>query len=452
MAQPKPLDVAFQRIQDASLAIGAAAIVEGGAPGFDALKTFLAERLLRIPQFSQVLRTPSLDVTGAEWVDHPGFDLTHHLRRVTLPRPGDDTELFRAVARALERPISLDRPLWECWIIEGLEGNRWAILLKVHQRMADGISAAHILTRLCDDADADTFANHFSAEQDPPECGQRGWADALVRASAVAGTVNSALAGLLWPAGDGKPAAAPTRRRYSTVRVPIADVDRVCRRFGVTTNDVALAAITEGYRRVLLHRGLEPRADSLRTLVPASMRSAGATLPYLPVDHADPVQRLRTVHTGLSATRTAPRQSARIVESAVGMLPTVVRERAIRLLTGLPHLGLVTLATNVPGPRHRLRMLGRPMERVLPIPPTALQLSTGVAVLSYGDELVFGLTAEYDAARDLKRVAAGIQRELARLVSLSEDGVLLFTRRRRTRAHPHGALRGRPSAASRARR
>ena len=94
------------------------------------------------------------DVDVQEWTDYPEFDLTHHLRRVALPRPGDDAELFSAIAHALERPLDLDRPLWECWVIEGLKRNRWAILMKIHHRMADGISAAHLLTRLCDDADS----------------------------------------------------------------------------------------------------------------------------------------------------------------------------------------------------------------------------------------------------------------------------------------------------------
>jgi hypothetical protein len=130
-----------------------------------------------------------------------------------------------------------------------------------------------------------------------------------------------------------------------------------------------------------------------------------------------------------------------------------LRSPAITLLTRLPHRGIVTLTTHFPGPRHQLRMLGKPMERLLPIPPTALQLSTGVAVLSYDDELVFGLTADYEAVRDIKRLAAGIEREMARLVALSQDGVLLFTRDRRNRSSrtaPKGAQRGRPSAATRA--
>jgi hypothetical protein len=240
-----------------------------------------------------------------------------------------------------------------------------------------------------------------------------------------------------------------TARRYATVRVPIADVDCVCRKFGVAVNDVALAATSEGFRTVLLDRGEEPRADSLRALVPTPVRS-----PYLPVEGDDPVQRLRTVQTRWNDRQTGPARSGGIVGSALNSLPTIVRDSVIQLLTRLPQRAIVTLATNVPGPRHRLRLMGQTMERLLPIPPTAVQPSTGVAVLSYGDELVFGITAEPDAAFDVKQLAAGIELGMARLVALSQDSVLLFGDRRRkrsARAFPARAPGARPPAPGQAR-
>jgi diacylglycerol O-acyltransferase / wax synthase len=448
MARLTALDASFLKVlpdQHASLAIGAVAVVDGAVPDYGLLKELLAERIQAVPRCTQVLRQ--------DWIDDPGFDLAHHVRRVALPGPGDDTELFRAIAHALEHPLDLDRPPWECWVIEGLKDQQWAILMKVHHCMADGDSAAHILTRLCDDADRDTFANHIGAKQvSPSHGGIRSWTDALWRASTIAGTVTSTVAGMVWPAARTAPTGqVSTMRRYSTVRVRISDVDSVCRKFGVTTDDVALAAITEGFRTVLLHRGEQPRPDSMRALVPVSARSADANdeLPYLPVEHEDPVQRLRTVHSRLKAKQSGQRQSGNLLQVAINFLPIALRSQAIQLLNRLPQPDIVTLATNVAGPRHRLRLMGQPMERVLPIPPTALQLSTGVAVLSYGDELVFGITADYDAAPDIKRLATGIERGMARLVALSEDSVLLFTKDRRKRsstAFAGGAQPGRASA------
>jgi diacylglycerol O-acyltransferase len=456
MTQLKTLDAALRKAQDpdqhASLAISAVAIIDGTVPDIDLLKRFLAERIQAIPRCKQVPGAHPFDISADEWVDYPEFDVVDHLRRVALPRPGDDAELFRAIAHALERPLDLNRPLWECWVIEGLKDNQWAILMKIHHCMADGISAAHILTRLCDDADGSTFANHTGAQHaSPPQRRGLTVADALLRASAVAGTVNSALTGMVWPGARTAPVGPATKRCYSTVRVPLAEVERVCRKFNVTTNDVAVAAITEGFRTVLLQRGEQPRANSLRTLLPASMR---AVLPFLPVEHADPVQRLRTVHNRLQAERNDRHQSGRLLQSWLNTWPIALRSNAIQLLTRLPHRGIVTLATNVPGPRHQLRLLGKPMQRLLPIPPTALQLNTGVAVLSYADDLVFGLTAGYDAACDIKGVAAGIEQEMARLVALSQDSVLLFSTERRansSRGSAGAAHRGQVPAPGRVR-
>jgi diacylglycerol O-acyltransferase / wax synthase len=447
MAQAKTLDRAFLKAQGpdqhASMAIGAVAIVDGAAPDDGLLKELLAERIESIPRCTQLLRKQTF-----EWIDCSEFDLTHHVRRLAIPRPGDDAELSRAIAHALERPLDLDRPPWECWVIEGLKGNRWAILMKIHHGLADGNSAAHLLTRLCDDADSDAFANHVGDKPVSPRAKKRGWADALGRAAALAGTVNDTLVGTMWPAARPSMHPVTTMRRYGTVRVPIADVDRVCRKFGVTVNDVALAAITEGFRTVLLGRGEEPRENSLRALMPMTMRSA--MLPYLPVEHEDPVQRLRTVHNWWKVKHADQPQSAGLVELWINCLPKILRSNVIQLLARLPHHGIVTLATNAPGPRHQLRLMGQKLERLLPIPPTAARLSSGVAVLSYGDEVVFGITAEYDAAADVKQLTAGIESGMARLVALSQDSVLLFNkdhrRKRAARAFPGNAQRPRPSA------
>ena len=452
MAQLTALDATILKVQDpdqhASLAVGAVAVIDGPAPDFQSLKALLTERIQSVPRCTQLLRTHP---KTPEWVDFGGFDLDHHLHRVALARPGDDGELFRAVGHALERPLDLDSPPWECWIIEGLQDDRWAILMKIHQCMVDGISAARLLTRLCDGADGEEFTNPVAADGfSPSNVVTPRWADALWRVSTVAGTITSTLAGALWPTARTTTGPAFIRRRYRTVRVPISAVDTVCRKFNVSANDVALAAITEGFRTVLLHSGEQPRADSLRTLVP--LQNLSAVLPYLPVEHGDPVQRLRTVQDRLNVRPSAARQSG-ILGSAINCLPVTLRGNAIQLLSRISPHGIVTLATHAPGPRDHLELMGRPVECLLPIPPTAVQLSTGVAVLSYGDELVFGITAEYHAALDIRQLASGIESGMAQLLALSQDSVLLFNKdhRRKRSKRALRAAGGRPLPPARAR-
>lgn len=464
MDQLTTLDAGFLQAEDAdrhiSLAIGGMAIIGGPIPDDASLLPSLAERLCAIPKFTQVLAMQPLDVGAPGWVEDPAFDIAHHVRRAAVPRPGDDASLYRLTAEIMERRLDRDRPLWECWVIEGLAGDRWAILMKVHHCIADGISASHILAGLCDGGDGDSFATRIHASRgsstghanpwrlslnplDWPGDAWRMSTAAAVLATRVAGGAAQIVAGLVRPSSTSLNGPVGTLRRYAAVRVSLADVEHVCRRFDVTVNDVALAAISEGFRSVLLGRGESPRRDSLRTLVPVSVRPAGALgtpdnrvsvmLPYLPVEKDDPIERLASVHRRLErAKRSGQRQAGAIAVSAARYLPFALSAWTIRLLTRLPQRGVVTLATNVPGPRRPVRILGKTVERLLPIPPIALRLRIGIAMLTYADDLVFGITADFDSAHDLDVLAGGIGAAVSRLAEMSETR-LVHPRERQSR-------------------
>lgn len=404
MAEPMTPGTGHFRAPDPNrhmeMSTGAVAVVAGPAPGSDEIKALLAERFT------------------------PGPDPTARVQRVALPVPGDDSELFRAIAHALERPLEPEFPLCECWIIEGLQDDRWAVLIKVGPGSAQHLRPAHLLARLCDhdrDAYADSTAPVAISPAHPP-----GWADATWQAAARAVNGLSTAAGMLrpWPA-TGTP---PTVLRYQTVVVARGAVDHIARKFGASADDVALTAITEGFRTVLIERGEQPRADSIRTL-----GTLGMPLIELPVEHRDPLAQLHAVRN-----QDGPRYS--------GNSPLALCGRMIQALTRTPRQSVITLATAPPGPRYQLRLMGRRLERLLPIPPTAPRHGTGVALLSYGGELVFGITTDYDA--DPNIIAAGIESGLVRLTALGRDSVVLFDRRRKRRALPNSAARWRPSQAS----
>jgi diacylglycerol O-acyltransferase / wax synthase len=446
------LDAGFLEAEDSdrhvSLAIGGLAVVDGPAPDYDSLVAALADRVLSIPRFTQVLRTHRFDLGAPEWVDDVRFDLAHHVHRTALPQPGDDAALFRLVADVMERRLDRDRPLWECWVIEGLAEGRWAMLTKLHHCIADGISATHVLAGLCDGADPETFANRIRAanESKPQPLRSSGlglnplnWVGGIWRLSTAVTSAAARItmgaaeiaAGIVSPTDSSLIGSVSNLRRYSAARVFLVDVATVCQKFDVTINDVALAAITDSFRAVLMHRGEQPHRNSLRTLVPVSVRSADAfdkpdnrvsiMLPYLPIELEDPVERLQAVHRRLARAKSSgQRQAGSAFIAAANYIPFALTAWTVRLLTRLPQLGIVTLATNVPGPRHRLRIMDRRVVRLLPIPPIALQLRTGIAMLSYGDDLVFGVTADYDAVPDVDELADGIERAVARLVAISE--------------------------------
>ncbi|MFN6545078.1 WS/DGAT/MGAT family O-acyltransferase [Mycolicibacterium nivoides] len=444
------LDVAFLEAEDAdsnvSLAMGALSIVEGSLPDYRAVLDSVSDRLTSVPRFTQVIRRQPFDLSAPEWVDDTNFSVMRHVRRTAVPAPGDDDALFGVVADVMERRLDRDRPLWECWIIDGLDDDRWAILMKIHHCIADGIAAAHLLACLSDEGAGDSFVSELRAIKEQPHHGIRMmdltlnparwvhqlWDTATALTSAVAHAADGAAqitAGLLSANSSSLTGPVTGLRRHASAQVSLKDVGRICHAFDVTINDVALAAVTDSYRAAMIRRGEHPSATSLRTLVPVSMRRSDALdrtdnrvsmmLPCLPVDEYDPVQQLRAVHRRLERAKSSgQRQAGSLFVSAANLIPFGVTALVMRALIRLPQQSVVTVATNVPGPRQHLRLLGQRVVRVVPIPPIALGLRTGIAILSYADDLVFGITADYDAVPDVNALAADIQRAVARLAAL----------------------------------
>jgi hypothetical protein len=195
---------------------------------------------------------------------------------------------------------------------------------------------------------------------------------------------------------------------------------------------------------MLIDRGEQPGRNSLRTLVPVSVRptnhfhmadnQVSAMLPLLPVDEGDPVEQLRLVHSRLTrAKASGQREGGSALVSAAKNVPFAFSAWAVRLLARLPQRAVVALATNVPGPRRQQKLLGRRVLEILPIPPIAFQVRTGIAMLSYADAFVFGITADYDTAPDIDALAEGIENGVAQLVKAGR------TRRRKVARVPAGS-------------
>jgi diacylglycerol O-acyltransferase / wax synthase len=447
------LDAGFLEVEDSdphvNLAIAGVSIVTGPAPRYDELVAAFAERVHAIPRCTQMLHTHPLDLGSPGWVDDAHFDISHHVHRAALPEPGGDAELFQLIANVMQHRLDRDRPLWECWVIEGLTDNRWAILMKLHHCIADGIATSQMLAKLSDSGGGDSFAKNIRAAKESDRPALRlppismnpltwlggAWRTAMAAASAAehaAIGVAELTADLLSPPPESSlTGSVTTMRRYAAARVGLAEMQKVAKAFDVTLNDVALAAITDSYRSLLLSRGEQPHHDSLRTLVPVSVRSmkdfqrtdnrVSAMLPLLPIDEADPVKQLELVHSRLVAAKASgQREGATAFLEAVNNAPFTLSAWAMRMLTRLPQHAVTALATNVPGPRKRQQLMGREVLEMLPVPPIALQLRTGIAMVSYADSFIFGITGDHDTAPDVDQLAAGIEHAVARLVAISQ--------------------------------
>ena len=211
------------------------------------------------------------------------------------------------------------------------------------------------------------------------------------------------------------------------VRIPLADVVGVARTMDVTVNDAVLAAVSGAFRALLLRRGEEPGAGAIRTLVPVSVRAKdqegtidnriSMMLPMLPIEVADPLDRLAEVHRRLNELKASKEADAGQALTALARHePFAPISLGIRLAARLPHRNIVTVTTNVPGPRRRLYALGRQIVEILPYVPIAVRLRTGVSVLTYQGQMAFGVTCDYDNGPDADELAAEIAGQCTELV------------------------------------
>ena len=455
------LDVQFVDAEDedrhTSMAVALIAFFEGPPPSYDELLAHFSGRLPRLPRrYRQKLRTIPLRLGRPVWVDASGFDLRYHLRRTALPAPGTEEQLSQLIARLMSQRLDRDYPLWEYWLVEGLAGDRWALIYRAHHCMADGVSITDLSRVLLDTSPepAPPTADDWAAGAEPSSL--RLAAQAILDVALVPGRGAAALSGALAhphravrQATDVARGAARLassmrlasrsslsgpigqQRRYLWVRASLDDAKTIRRELGGTINDVFLAAISGGYRALLLTRGEQPQPHMLPSLVPVSVRAAGgertydnrvsAMLPYLPVHIADPVQRLAAVRASMSDLKASKEATAGEAIVSLGRYtPFPLMSRGMRLVYSLPQREVVTVTTSVPGPRQPLYAVGRRLLELVAFTPIATTVRTGVAVYSYCDNVAYGITGDYTTNPDLQVLATGIQNSLAELLKAAE--------------------------------
>ena len=456
MERMKPLDAAFLQAEDeepgVSLAIASIAVFEGPMPTTEEFAAAIAGRLPLIPRYRQKVREVPLDLGPPVWVDDPHFTLEYHLRRTAVPAPGGDQQLATLMGRIMSNRLDRNRPLWEYWLVEGLASGRWALISKVHHCMVDGVSGTDLYRVILDPTPepGPAVPDTWQASAEPSSLTLVGaaavdlarlplqTARALVEAARepallvqrTRDTVRglAALATALRPATRSSlsgPLSA--ERRYAFARGTVSDVATVRHALGGTFNDVILAAVTAGFRTLLLARGEHPDGATVRTLVPVSLRAPGEEsirdnrvsllLARLPVHVADPVGRLSAVREEIDRLKDrheAEAGAAMLAIAALEAFPAVAAP--FRLAARLPQRSVVTVTTNVPGPREPLYALGRRLVEMIPYVPIASRVRLGVSILSYCDTVAFGVTGDYDGAEDVALLARGIAEGMTELL------------------------------------
>lgn len=449
MDRLKSLDAEFLYLEDglAHMHIAGACVFPNPPPSYAEVVGLIAGKMHEIPRYRQRVRPVPFELGRPVWSDDPHFDIGYHVRDTALPAPGDDAAFTRLMGRLMSQPLDRKRPLWEAWLVEGLEGDRWALVFKVHHAMVDGIAGVQLLTVLLDLV-PETIAQDpqpWSPKPEPtgPAKIVDAWSglaeDALAISRKFVGVVRhperaasvtrSTVRGVtryarnlgFTPPQVTEGSIGP-HRNWAHATASLDDVKTVGKAFGGTVNDVVLAAVAGSFRELLLGHGSDLSTAAIRSLVPVSTRQddgrgvldnrVSAMLYDLPVSIADPVERLAMV-----CQEMAEHKSSNMIEAgevvttmsdlAPPMLVGAFSRAGVRLMQRTPQRSIDTITTNVPGPQFPLYCLGSEMLEYRPFVPIMHGMRLNTAILTYNGKMCFGVTGDYNTGDDADQLANG---------------------------------------------
>jgi WS/DGAT/MGAT family acyltransferase len=473
------LDSSFLHLERdaAHMHVAGCMVFDGKAPSYPELVDQIGLRLHLVPRYRQRLAFVPFNQGRPVWVDDPHFNLTYHVRHTALPRPGAEADLKRLAGRIFSQALDRNRPLWELWLVEGLEGGRFALLSKTHHALVDGVSGVDIATVLFDSSPDPMPVSQPESEWIPRPLPTKAqlFADALVERGTVPGEVvrgvratlrgpravakrmGGALAGVGAMAWTGLQAAPPSplnvrigpHRRFTWVRGDLAEFKAIKNSLGGTVNDVVLAVVAGALGRYLRRNGHATGELVLKAMVPVSVRAdvergalgnkVAAMWAPLPVGMTDPVERLLTISHAMQGIKESGQAvGAQVLTGLSGFAPPTIMAQAARLQARQRLFNLVV--TNVPGPQHPLYMLGRELEALYPMVPLAENTALGIAIMSYNGQLNFGFTADYDALADVEDLTDDLRSAIEEL-SAAAGGSPGNGRRGRPRGSSKRAVR-----------
>src|SRR5881394_1739621 len=352
--------------------IGGILIFEGPPPRYVDLVEHVRGKLDQVPRFRQRLVVPPLEAGRPLWADDVNFNLSYHIRHTALPEPGGEAQLKRLAARVFSQQLDRSKPLWEMWLVQGLERDRFALLTKTHHAAVDGIAGA--------------FA--YPAPDVP---------------------LNREIG---------------PHRRFTWARSELATFKQIKDSLGGTVNDVVLAVVTGALRKWLHSRSIRTEGLEMRALVPVSIRSAdergelgnklAAMRGPLPVYVEDPARRLRVVSEQMEGLKRSKQAlGAEVISRFNDFAPPTLLAQAARINFSTRLFNLIV--TNVPGPQMPLYILGRELEEIFPVAFLPQNHALAVAIMSYNGRVCFGLLADYDSMEDVETIALGIDESLEEL-------------------------------------
>jgi len=430
--------------------VGGTMIMEGSPPSLEEFLAHVESRLGLVPRFRQrITEAPMIQLSNPSWADDSRFDLRWHVRHRALPSPGGIEQLRELVGEIMSEPLDLTRPLWQLYLIEGLEGERHAYLAKTHHALVDGVSAIDVGTIMLDpnpegtempipdepwEPDQSSPAMLFVRDatdrvRTPIRAARRTARTALKMPRETAGRVMRTAEGFAGLAAGG-PDPPPSTfnveigrdRRVAWVSAQLQALKDARSVEGATVNDVILAVAAGALRRFLAARGEEP-PDYLVALVPVSIRRPEEELELgnrittifvrLPLDTTDPRERLAAVHAETARLKESEQaRAASLIIEATGWVPPTINRVLADAMSRPLTWNLVV--SNVPGPQQPFYLLGRRMLEVYPFVPLSPQRhALAMGVVSYDGGVFFGLVGDREVLADIDELAAALEAALA---------------------------------------
>ena len=432
--------------------IGPLRTPEGGVDA-EALRNAIAAQLHHIPRYRQKLVT--IPVEGRPvWVDDPTFNVDYHVRHTSLPRPGTERQLKRLSARIMQQHLDRQRPLWELWIVEGLEGDRFAIISKVHHCMIDGVSGVDLLRILMSPTpDQEVPEPHIFVPRPQPSglslLTDEAWRRMTLPFKAIGGIgeflseardarrdIASRLRSVSSMLGRTLRAVSETplnreigpHRRFDWFSMDLLELKALRRALGGSLNDVVLTIVTGAVRSFLEGRQCDLSEIEFRVMAPVSVRGkeeegalgnrVSAWIIDLPINEADPKARLAAISAQTAELKSSKEAvAAELLTQAAEFTPTALLALGARNATRVLPFNLVV--TNVPGPQFPMYMLGAKMLEIYPHVPLMDHLGLGLALMSYDGQLHWGFNADYDVVPDLHDFVEAIQASQKELIEIA---------------------------------
>jgi WS/DGAT/MGAT family acyltransferase len=457
MDRLSPVDASFlhQEKESSHMHVGAVMVFEGPPPSYEEFLEQVEARMHLVPRYRQKLAFPRFEMGRPIWVDDPSFNLEYHVRNTALPKPGTMEQLRQLAARIFSQRLDRSKPLWETWLVQGLDDNRFALISKTHHSMVDGVAGVDLASVLFDlspvpsRVEPEPWTPH--PEPSGAELVAEGVKGLVKRPFSLAGQAihavqhpgetlhtaresTEAIGEVLWAGLNPAPdvplnVEIGPHRRIQSVRAPLADFKTVKSAFGGTVNDVVLAVVAGAMRSWLRSRGVRTEGMELRALVPMSIRSEAemaeggnriaAMRGPLPVYVEDPVERLRVVRESMAGVKESKQAlGAEVIAGLQDFAPPTLLAQASRLNFSTRLFNLIV--TNVPGPQFPLYLLGRELQELMPVAFLPQNHALAIAIMSYNGTVDFGLLGDYDAMPDIDFVASGISESLAELVDAAK--------------------------------